>query len=370
LFRHVRDLIGQQAAMGMQVGMICDSTSGDRLTAERLGALEDSLALGLCRTPMSRSIFFSDFAACRAVREHAAGVGATILHGHGAKGGAYARLAAAALKRGGRAVESFYTPHGGSLNFDPGTLQGAVYLLLERRLARASDGLIFESAWSERIYRDRAGQPICPVRVIPNGLLPRDFVEHRPAPDAADIVFVGELRPVKGIDILLDALARLSDRRLSALIVGDGPQREALRQQAAQLGLSDRVTFPGAMPALTAFNRGRMLVVPSRAESFPYIVLEAAAAGIPLITTDVGGIPEIVGTRDDTSLVPPDDASALADAIKLVIEDPSAAKARARALRKRVAASFTVERMARDVVSFYDAVSGASVRPAMPLIDA
>jgi glycosyltransferase involved in cell wall biosynthesis len=121
---------------------------------------------------------------------------------------------------------------------------------------------------------------------------------------------------------------------------------------------------------MKAFNLGRMLVAPSRAESFPYIILEAAAAGIPLITTDVGGIHEIFGTRDDTGLVPPDDIPALADAIELALDDPSAARARARALGKRVATSFTVERMTRDVVSFYDAVSGAGARPARPLIDA
>jgi glycosyltransferase involved in cell wall biosynthesis len=355
LFRHVRDLVREQAATGLQVGMICDSSSGDRLTSKRLDALSDKLSLGLFRTAMSRNIAFGDFGAYRAIREHAVRVGADVLHGHGAKGGAYARLVAASLKRQGSAIKSFYTPHGGSLNFDPAGLQGAVYMMLERQLAHATDGIIFESAWSERIYRDKVGEPRCPVRVIPNGLLPRDFVDHRPRPDAADFVFVGELRPVKGIDVLLQALARIDDRKVSALIVGDGPQRDELQQLAERLGLSDRVQFPGAMPALEAFDHGRVLVIPSRAESFPYIILEAAAAGIPLVATDVGGIPEIVGQGKDTGLVVSDDVPALTQALEAVLDTPDRARERAVRLKQRVAACFTVERMTREIVSFYDA---------------
>lgn len=369
LFRHVRDLVREQAAMGLQVGMICDSSSSDRLTSERLDALADKLSLGLFRTPMSRNIAFGDFGAYRAIREYAVSVGAAVLHGHGAKGGAYARLVAASLKRRGSAIKSFYTPHGGSLNFDPASLQGAVYMTLERRLAHATDGIIFESAWSEWIYRDKVGEPNCPVRVIPNGLLPGDFVAHRPRSDAADFVFVGELRPVKGIDVLLQALARIDNRKVSALIVGDGPQRDELQRLAEQLRLSDRVRFPGAMPALEAFDHGRVLVIPSRAESFPYIILEAAAAGIPLVTTDVGGIPEIVGPGKGSGLVVSDDVPALTRALEAMLDTPDVARERALRLKQRVAACFTVERMTREIVSFYDAVSTSEREPSKSLVE-
>ena len=84
-------------------------------------------------------------------------------------------------------------------------------------------------------------------------------------------------------------------RHLRADIVGDGPDRQRFETQAADLGLGGAVSFTGAMPARTAFARGRLLVVPSRAESLPYVVLEAAAAGMPMIATRVGGIPEIFG---------------------------------------------------------------------------
>ncbi len=234
-------------------------------------------------------------------------------------------------------------------------------MALERRLEQMTSGLVFESAWSARVFRRQVCNPNCPIRIIPNGLLPGDFEVHKPDADAVEIVFVGELRHAKGIDVLLEALVavrRKHDAR--ALIVGDGPDAAILKELAGALGLGQAVSFPGAMPARTAFSRGRILVVPSRWESFPYIVLEAAAAGIPLITTSVGGIPEIVqGT--DTGLVPTDDVPALAAAITRAIEAPVEARERAARLRAVIQSRFTVERMARDVVEFYGAVSASNL---------
>ncbi len=357
LFRHVRDLIPAQHALGLKVGMVCDSNAADRLTKERLAALEPYLDLGMHLIPMQRSVGLADATAYRTVRDVALKCRAEILHGHGAKGGAYARLASAALRKNGNDVASFYTPHGGSLNFQPSTMKGKVYMALERRLERMTGGVVFESAWSERVYRRQVCEPACAVRVVPNGLLPSDFEEHAPAEDAVDIVFIGELRHAKGIDLLLEALAAVRlNRNVKALIVGDGPDAAVLREMAEALGLSGVVSFPGAMPARLAFNKARILAIPSRWESFPYIVLEAAAAGIPMITTAVGGIPEIVhGT--DTKLVPPDDVPSLVDAINEALAAPEEAVARARRLRVAVQSRFTVDRMARDIADLYETVT-------------
>lgn len=362
LFRHVRDLVPAQHGMGLEVGIVCDSNAADRLTEERLDALRPSLALGLHKVPMSRAIGLGDATAYRTVLEVAGDTKAGLLHGHGAKGGAYARLASAALRKRGQTAASFYTPHGGSLNFPPSTLKGRIYMALERRLETMTGGIVFESAWSERIYRRQVCDPSCPVRVIPNGLLPSDFTLHTPAADAFDVVFVGELRHAKGIDLLLEAVAAVRTRHpIRALIVGDGPDAAKLREQAAALGIADAVVFPGAMPAREAFTKGRLVAIPSRYESFPYIVLEAAAAGIPMITTDVGGIPEIVAGTD-TRLVPPQDVAAIAEALTLAVEQPSEAVARARRLRTAVQERFTVEKMTRDVVELYRFVSEQAAR--------
>ena len=126
------------------------------------------------------------------------------------------------------------------------------------------------------------------VRVVRNGVAEAEFEPVVPRPDATDIVCVGELRPVKAIDVLIEALAILKairparhrdDRRRRP------GQRRSCKAQAERLGIADQVRFIGHCPARHAFAMGRMLVIPSRAESLPYVVLEAAAAGLPIIAT-------------------------------------------------------------------------------------
>jgi glycosyltransferase involved in cell wall biosynthesis len=277
-----------------------------------------------------------------------------ILHGHGAKGGAYARLAKTRLD----GVKVFYTPHGGSLHFKAGTAAGSVYLVLERAMRRLTDGLIFESDFARQAYGRLAGTGGPPQRVIPNGLRPEDFTALPPQPDAANFLFIGELRALKGVDILLGALARLVvTHPVRAVIVGGGPDAETFKAQAKSLGLDLHVTFPGAMPAHEAFPLGHCLVVPSRAESFPYVVLEAGAAGKPLIATNVGGIPEIVaGTR--TELIKADSVDDLVAAMKNVLADPDGAAQRAAELRDVVGRKFTVAAMTDAVLDFYRSALG------------
>ena len=137
------------------------------------------------------------------------------------------------------------------------------------------------------------------MRVVRNGIAEAEFEPVTPGADATDIVCVGELRPVKAIDVLIEALAMLkqSGRRVTATIAGEGPDAAKLKAQASRLGLADQVRFIGHCPARKAFAMGRMLVIPSRAESLPYVVLEAAAAGLPIIATNVGGVPEIFGPQ-------------------------------------------------------------------------
>lgn len=350
LFRHVLDLAGDQARRGHWVGIVADSTSADALTVRRLSEIAPRLRLGLSLIPMSRQPGLGDLMALRRVVKIARALDLDILHGHGAKGGAYARLAKAWLAAGGTSVKAFYTPHGGSLHYKPGTAAGTVFLVLERIMGWMTDGVIFESDFARQAYARLAGNGGAPRRVIPNGLRPEDFVTQPPDPDAACFLFIGELRKLKGVDVLLAALARMAAAR--AVIVGGGPDAETFKAEAHDLGLDGRVTFPGAMPAHEAFPLGRCLVVPSRAESFPYIVLEAGAAGKPLIATDVGGIPEIVaGTQ--TELIPAGSVDDLVCAMERVMADPDGALVRAAELRAAVERKFTVAAMADAVLDFY-----------------
>lgn len=343
----------EQARRGHAVSVVCDAASADALTEDRLEALAPHLALGLLRVPMSRELGPHDVSAYLAVKERALKFDFDIIHGHGAKGGAYSRLAARALKRAGEPVVSCYTPHGGSLHYHPATMMGRLYMGLERQLARYTDAIVFESAYAAARYSSQVGPPGCATRVVPNGLGPEEFVAVEADPGAADFLFVGELRHLKGVDVLLRALAQVRTRRtVSAVIVGAGPDATRYAREAASHGLEGLVTFKGPMPAREAFRLGRTLVVPSRAESLPYIVLEAAAAGLPLLASDVGGIPEIVAGTD-TELLPPGDADALAHAMLAVLDEPLAMQARACRLHEAVAERFTIAAMTDAVLDLY-----------------
>ncbi|MEZ5924953.1 MAG: glycosyltransferase [Hyphomicrobiaceae bacterium] len=353
LFRHVLDLAEAQAALGHNVGLLADSKASDALTAGKLEAIRPKLDLGLHLIPMSRNPGLGDLAAVQAVTRIARPLRFDVLHGHGAKGGLYARLASARLKRGGMPLTCFYTPHGGVLHFDPASLKGRVLLGAERAMAGLTDGLVFESEFSERAYAAKVGRSACPSRVIHNGLRAEEFEPVAPKADAADLVFVGELRHLKGVDVLLEALARCTTTPgPTAIIVGAGPDADDFKRQAETLGLGGRVRFPGALPARQAFALGRCVVVPSRAESFPYIVLEAAAAGRPIIATAVGGIPEIFGTTAHR-LIPPGDNRSLRDRIETVVTDPARSRDEAAVLRASVRERFTVEGMAAGILDFY-----------------
>ncbi len=358
LFRHVLDLAGEQADQGHEVGILADANACDALTDRRFAAIQPKLSLGLERVPMGRKPGLGDLNAARAVAAHAGWIGVDVLHGHGAKGGAYARLAGRmASGRDGKKLKVFYTPHGGTLNFPAGSLEGRVYLRLEKILAGLTSGIVFESDFARRTFAEKVGRLPTPERVVPNGLQPADFTPHASSADAADFVFIGELRDLKGVDVLLRALRRLNDEMPArAVIVGSGPHGEQFKALATELGLDGVVRFPGAMPAAAAFALGRALVVPSLKESFPYVVLEGAAAGLPLAATNVGGIPEIVAGTD-TLLVPAGDDAALAHLMRSILQEPDVARERAARLNANVRAKFTVTRMTADILDFYAAVS-------------
>jgi glycosyltransferase involved in cell wall biosynthesis len=353
LFRHVLDLARGQVARGHRVGLVADASTGGEHAEASLARLAPDLALGLTRVAMSRQLGPSDIATRAHVARRAAEVAADVVHGHGAKGGAYARLVPSA-----RAIR-VYTPHGGSLHYAWTSPAGCLYLAAERLLLRRTDLVLFESAYGQAVFTAKVGKvPAC-ARVVHNGVASDEFIPIAPVAHAADLVFVGELRLLKGVDVLIEAVAILSQqgKKLTATMVGDGPDRGRFEAMAAAHGLSHSIDFVGAKPAREAFALGRTLIVPSRAESLPYIVLEAAAAGVPLIATRVGGVGEIFGA-DASALVPAGDAQALAWAIENAVRDPAVAHATAQRLQARVRASFSADAMTQAVLSAYrDALS-------------
>lgn len=369
LFRHVLDLAQAQLDGGHQVGLIADSSTGGDHADAILQTLAPRLALGLHRLPMRRDPHPLDIVVHGRIVPLLDAAKPDVVHGHGAKGALYARLPGTPVLAAGPAVR-VYTPHGGSLHYAASSLKGAVVLGMERMLARRTDLILFESSYAAERFRAAVGAPDCPVRIVHNGLAPAEFSPVVPCPDAADVVYVGELRMLKGVDVLIGALAALGvaqGRPVRAALVGSGPDRDRFAALAEAHGIASSITFHGPMPARAAFALGRLLVVPSRAESLPYIVLEAAAAQVPLIATRVGGIPEIFGGADG-HMVPPDDVPALAAALGARLAMPADRQAAsALALSRFIETRFAVGRMADDVVAGYrEALAARRQRAPLP----
>ncbi len=353
IFRHIEDLAISQAAAGHEVGVVCDNLTGGSFEDDRIARLGPHLALGSVRMPMARQVGISDVGALAKARSILEPLRPDVIHTHGAKGGVFGRVVGAWLGRS-RPVATFYAPHGGSLHYRPGSIEGRVYFRVERALERITDALIHVSGYEQVAYAEKIGQPRCDAFVVRNGVRPEEFEPVKPNPDARDFLFLGMLRDVKGVDVLIEALARLraEGRPSTAIIVGDGPDEALCRALVAEKGLDDLISFRPSTPAREAFALGRTIVVPSRAESMPYVVLEAIAARLPIITTRVGGIPEIFGPHSG-ELLAPDDVEGLRAAMRAVLDDPDGAANAAAARQAHIGSEFSVGEMSRRIEKIY-----------------
>ncbi|MCA0047365.1 glycosyltransferase [Mesorhizobium sp. B283B1A] len=322
IFRHVRDLTEAQVAAGHMVGIVCDSTTGGEFEERLFEQMKDVLALGIHRTPMQRHVGLGDLASARRTYRIIKELKPNVLHGHGAKGGAYARLFGSLLRVSRSRVARLYSPHGGSLHYDESTVTGKLFFALERIMARFTDCLLFVSDYERLTYRRKVGEPPIPNTLAYNGLRATEFEPVVPSADAADLLYIGMMRDLKGPDIFIDALALAGPRlgrALSAVMVGDGDDLPRYHAQVKRLGLEGHVRFLPPMPAREAFLLAALVVVPSRAEAMPYIVLETLAAARPMIATAVGGIPEIFGSSSPALIRP--DPTELADKMSQALTD-------------------------------------------------
>jgi glycosyltransferase involved in cell wall biosynthesis len=307
---------------------------------------------------MCRSIHPSDLTAAWEARRYLRRLGPfDIVHGHSSKGGAVARLAAI-----GSGAATFYTPHA-LVTMSPELvgLKRRFFSLAELALSKLTMRIIAVGAEEAR-FAVTAGLGESRVVMVPNGvgtldLPPRHEVRRLCGVDPDDIAigWVGRLVESKAPDVLLKSLAIAIKKapRLRAVFVGDGPMRIALSELAARLGIAQRVSLLGerdARPILPAFD---IFASSSRMEAMPYVVLEAMAAGLPIVATTTSGTELLVDPGVNGTIVPTDDCEALAAALVPFAADPVLAQRMGAASRQRVA-QFTVEKMVERTLALYE----------------
>lgn len=291
-----------------------------------------------------------------------------VVHTHTAKAGTVGRLAALAA---GVPVR-VHTFHGHVFEGYFGPMATRAVIFLERLLARITTRIV---AVSERQAADLSDRfRICErsrIRVIPLGLeldrfrpdriaaLGPELRDELGAGDEPVISMVGRLVPIKNHPLFLEAAARLTERgrRCHFAIVGGGPEEEGLRDLAAKLGIADRVHFLGWRTDLERIYAGSDLVVlSSRNEGTPVCLIEALAAGRPVIATSVGGVADVLEGGRLGVLVRPDDVDALAAAVTDLLDDPERRGALGRLGAASAPARFGVGRLLEDVTDLYDEV--------------
>lgn len=349
IIRHILDLANGQIDRGHDVGIISGNLTGGERANAMLAEIAPRLSLGLHRLPIRREPHPADITAATKHLQLIRNLKPHILHGHGAKSGIFFRL-----KSASRSAIRVYTPHGGSLHYPPESLKGAFYTRLERAFINRTELFLFESKFARDTYARFVGEPTAMVRCVFNGVSPGEFNPVVVDNDATDLLFIGQFLQIKGTDILLDALARLhaSGRPVTLTLAGDGQEINALKAQIQRLGLTNSVRFLGFVHPRFAFTKGRVLVVPSRGDSMPYVVIEAAAAGIPTIAANVGGIPEIFGPHS-SALFAPNSDDAIAEAVGKTLDDLDAARERARLLRERISEHFSQSAMVDGIIAAY-----------------
>jgi glycosyltransferase involved in cell wall biosynthesis len=213
------------------------------------------------------------------------------------------------------------------------------------------------------------------ILALPNAIdcLPYDsFLRERPDPAGAlRLTYVGRLARQKGLYELLAGLqlARAAGVRARLVIAGAGPEEEKLRHLVAAAGIGHAVTFAGPVCGAgksALFAQSDLFVLPSHAEGLPYALLESMAAGVPAIVTRVGGIPDVVLEGIHGLFVPLHDPQAIAHAIATLDADRALLAQMGIACRKRIAASYSVERLAGDVRRLYADMFAGKRADALP----
>jgi glycosyltransferase involved in cell wall biosynthesis len=297
----------------------------------------------------------------RAVRDVCRAFQPDVVHTHGYRIDVVERGVAARL-----GIPTVTTVHGPSM---VGGAKGAIYEWIQRRNYRRFDAVVAVSA---ALHKTTLADGVRPERLhlVPNawgGLqspLSRAEARRLLGLDEATPVlgWVGRMIPVKGGDVFLDAMRLLPEPRPIAVMIGHGSEEEALRRSAQRWGIGEAVRFyPHITDAGRYFAAFDAFVLSSRSEGLPVVLLEAMAAGVPIIATSVGGVPEVVG-EGEAVLVPSEDADALAAGIRVMFDDPASTHRRVASATERLRTSFAFDPWLERYEKVYRRVIGGKAR--------
>lgn len=369
--RHLADLVHGLRARGVEVEVACAARRDPRMREDMArfaaaGAIVHEIPMVRAITPWKDA--WHGLRLARLV----AGRRLDIVHTHSSKAGALGR-GAAWLTSSARRV---HTPHTYAFSFEGGAGQGGqsagppgLVLATERLLGRITHRLVHVSE-SERL-EGQALRVVAPqrARVVPNGIDAARYAHPAGGaalraelgiPAGAPVIgTIGLLNDAKGHDLLVAAAARLP-ADVHVLIIGHGEREGALRDQAARLGLGERLHLPGWRDDLSAAHAAMsVFALPSRWEGLPYALLEALAAGLPCVATDVNGSRDILrGEPACGLLVPREDPAALAAALSRLLTDAAFARQLAARGPERVAGEYSVDRMLDRTLALYREVLG------------
>ena len=327
--RHVADLAASLAARGHDVTVACSVAGVFAAPLEAAGVAVRPLVRRLVKRRLSVRL-------ARALRRLVRTGSFDLVHAH-----LYASASAAALATLGTGVPLVVTEH------TEGHWRRRRHRHGSRFVYRRASVVIAVSNAIRALLAERYGVPRTKVACIPPGTAPSPAPPKPRAPTAGGkgvvVGHVGRLQPEKGADVFLAAVARVLHAAPNAriLVVGDGPERGGLEALARSLGLDGRVEFLGERPDARELIAGLdVLVVSSRSEGSPLVALEAMEAGVPVVATAVGGIPDQIQHGRTGLLVPPDAPEDLAAAIVDLLADPARARALGEAGRRRALARF------------------------------
>ena len=297
----------------------------------------------------------SYFAERRAIAQLCRRVRPDIIHTHGYHADV---LDAGVGRRLG--IPTATTVHG----FTGGDWKNRLYERLQRRAFRRFDAVVAVSRPLGDALRDGGVSPDR-LHVIPNAWGGAVSFLERPAarrelglpPQGFRIGWVGRMKHEKGPDVMLEALALLRDAPVTLSMLGDGDMTAALRARADTLDVTTQTTWHGSLQEAASLLRAfDVFVLSSRTEGTPIVLLEAIAAGVPVVATTVGGVPDVVSAAE-ALLVPSDDPASLAAALRDTLANPDAAAVRARAAQRRLEREFAAQPWLARYETLYRAIA-------------